>query len=91
MVRGEIKGGKRRVVGGAETAERMQLAERAMPWLGNAPLVALGRDRFRSDAVRADPVGADLGGEMLCEDFDAGFGGRVPARGPDRRSRSPPK
>src|SRR5262249_35363160 len=47
----------------------------------DALLVPLGQDCLRSNAVRSDSVGADLGGKVLGENFEAGLGRRILYRG----------
>jgi hypothetical protein len=40
-------------------------------------LVCFGHDRFRSDAVDSDAVGAGLCCGVFGQEFDAGFGGGI--------------
>ena len=70
----------------------MQVAQRRLLRLWDTFFVAFGEDRFRGDAVRANAERADLRGEILSKNFDAGFrrgvsdgdpdaaGGRLPTK-----------
>ena len=60
----------------SETPDRMQCDETLLLSRGDALLVPLGQDCLGSNAVRSDSVGADLGGKVLGENFDAGLGRR---------------
>src|ERR1700729_988850 len=67
----------RYVLGRAETPDRMQIAQRLLLSGRYARFVALGEDCFRRDAVNPDAEWAGLRGNVLRENFYAGFSGRV--------------
>ena len=65
------------VLGCSETLDRMQCDEILLLNRGDALLIPLGEDCLRSNAVRPDSVGADLGGKVLGENYEAGLGRRI--------------
>src|SRR6516164_4663120 len=81
IIRSEVESCVRDVLGYSETPDRMPFDEILLLTRGNARLVSLGQDRFRSNAVRPNSIRTDLGGEILSENFDTGLGGRIGDRG----------
>src|SRR5262245_33423795 len=85
----EIERCMRHVLGCSETFDRMQFDKTFLLSRGDTPLVSLGQDCFRGNAVRPNSIWTDLAGEVLCENFYTGLGGRIcdwrlrmwPARG----------
>jgi hypothetical protein len=73
IIGSEIQSGQRDIVRRAKAPDGMQVAQRSLLRLGDTFFVAFGEDRFRGDAVGPNAVWADLRGEILGENFDAGF------------------
>src|SRR5262245_8377558 len=95
IIRSEVESCVRDVLGCSETPDRMPFDEIFLLTRGNARLVSLGQDRFRSNAVRPNSIRTDLAGKVLGENLYTGLGGGIgdgghgiwPARG-GRRHRN---
>ena len=81
MIQSEVESCVRDVLGYSETPNRMPFDEIFLLTQGNARLVSLGQDRFRSNAVRPNSVRTDLTGKVLGENLYTGLGGGMNFKG----------
>src|SRR6266550_1077238 len=73
FVGGEEQSRACNVLGHSESSDRVCIDQHLSLRLGDALLVAVREDRLGGDAIRADPVGTDLGRQVLREDLDPGL------------------